>query len=151
VTEDLRDLCFCESVRLHAVAKTNGFDMNFATETRQDILCTGLAGGIAVEEEGDCATGPNGVDDALLLGIRQGAAHEGNGIRESGLPQAQAVEEPFDQDEAGAGMLFGSVQVEHRQFLPEIRREFVFAFALGWVIPWPAAGVGNELALLVVT
>ena len=114
-------------------------------ERGHDVTAGRMAGGIAVHEDDgtDCAAG-----EERRLVLRDRATHEGDDGDAEGM-EAERREIALDDDElVGFG---NAVQVEEDVRLPEPLRELVLVLVLGEArVSRPTAGVGDELARLVV-
>src|SRR5882724_7599277 len=131
------------------LAQADHFDMHAARQSRQRVFPALPARLIFVKHQRDFSLRTDGGHEERFLLDRQRAAHERHDIRNASLMQSHAVKESLDHDQPLIlRMVLGPVQVIDHQRLMESRRQFVLALAV-WRITRPAAGVGHELALLV--
>jgi len=105
------------------------------------------SGFVAVEDDDHLLD----VSEEPSLGLGQVAAHGRDRVREPGLMELQDREEALDKDDAGVGaVLVRPMQVMEDEVLAEALGELVLAVLLDVDGLEPSAGVGHQMAIVVV-
>src|SRR6266566_6160071 len=123
-------------------------DKHFGDQALEGVGTPFSACLIVIQGEQNPALGTRGLDNQALLLLTHGASHQGNHILSAALPQIKEGEEPFDHNQAFAGVLPSTVEIEEHQGLPEVGREFVLPLPCWWFSNTPAC-IGDELAVLI--
>src|ERR1043165_3549269 len=111
------------------------------------LLAPSAAGVVLIKEDDDLAARRRDLPDKRYLRVRNGTSHDGNDTPDAGLPELDAIEESFDNNE-GLCRAFdcsGQDVVDLKAF-----KEAIWGFVLRSFSRWftrPAPCLCNELSL----